>query len=159
MTRSSHEFSETGTPSKADSRLADESGRRLARFVTAKRKAPLRVRIGPDGEPGETISIPVPAIRLLSHILSEMAKGNAVTLVPVDAELTTQQAAGVLNVSRPFVIEQMEKGAIPYRRVGTHRRVLFRDLAAYKHAIDQNRMQALEQLSALDQELGLGYGK
>ena len=86
-----------------------------------------------------------------------MAKGNAVTLIPVHAELTTQQAAKILNVSRPFLIEQLEKNIIPYRKVGTHRRVMFKDLMEYKQTMDHNRLNALEKLSAIDQELGLGY--
>ena len=86
-----------------------------------------------------------------------MAKGNAVTLIPVHAELTTQQAAQTLNVSRPFLIEQLEKGVIPYRKVGTHRRVMFKDLMEYKQTMDHNRLYALGELSAIDQELGLGY--
>jgi excisionase family DNA binding protein len=86
-----------------------------------------------------------------------MAKGNAVTLIPVHAELTTQQAAKILNVSRPFLIEQLEKSVIPYRKVGTHRRVMFKDLMEYKQTMDHNRLNALEELSAIDQELGLGY--
>jgi len=86
-----------------------------------------------------------------------MAKGNAVTLIPVHAELTTQQAAQILNVSRPFLIEQLEKGVIPYRKVGTHRRVMFKDLMEYKQTMDHSRLNALEELSAIDQELGLGY--
>lgn len=151
------DFPETITPSEADSRLAEESSRRLARYVAARRKKPLRVRIEPDGEQEDAISIPVSAFRLLADILTEMGKGNAVTLIPVHAELTTQQAADLLNVSRPFVIQQMEEGAIPHRKVGTHRRVLFRDLVAYKRRMDQDRLKALEQLSTLDQELGLGY--
>ncbi len=117
----------------------------------------LRLRIEPENEPEESISIPVTAFRLLNSILTEMAKGNAVTLIPVHAELTTQQAAHILNVSRPFLIEQLEKGAIPYRKVGTHRRVMFKDLMKYKQTMDRNRLNALEELSAIDQELGLGY--
>ena len=79
------------------------------------------------------------------------------TLIPVHAELTTQQAADILNVSRPFLIEQLEKGVIPYRKVGTHRRVMFEDLMEYKQTMDHNRLKALEELSVIDQELGLGY--
>ena len=94
---------------------------------------------------------------MLNGILNEMAQGNAVTLIPMHAELTTQQAARILNVSRPFLIEQLEKGVIPYRMVGTHRRVMFKDLTEYKQTMDRNRLNALEELSAIDQELGLGY--
>ena len=86
-----------------------------------------------------------------------MAKGNAVTLIPIHSELTTQQAADILNVSRPFVIEQLEKGVIPYRKVGTHRRVVLEDLMAFKQTMDRNRLEALEELSSIDQELDLGY--
>ena len=86
-----------------------------------------------------------------------MAKGNAVTLIPVNAELTTQQGADPLNVSRPFLIEQLENGIIPYRKVGTHRRILFNDLLAYKQTMNHKRLDVLGALSAIDQELGLGY--
>lgn len=149
------EYPETVTPTEADSRLAKESSRRLARLL-GKRRQSLSVRIEQDDDQA-AISIPMSAFRLLAEILTEMAKGNAVTLIPVHAELTTQQAADLLNVSRPFVVEQMEQGAIPYRKVGTHRRVLFRDLMAFKRVTDQSRLKALDELSALDQKLGLGY--
>lgn len=145
------------TPTAADAQLARESGRRLTQFLAARPKKSLRVRIEPENEPEESISIPVSAFRLLNGILTEMAKGNSVTLIPVHAELTTQQAAQILNVSRPFLIEQLEKGVIPYRKVGTHRRILFKDLMEYRQTMDHNRLNALEELSALDQELGLGY--
>ena len=151
------EIQEAVPPTPEDALLALESSRRLTKFLAAKPKKLLRVRIGPENEPEESISIPVTAFRLLNSILTEMAKGNAVTLIPVHAELTTQQAAQILNVSRPFLIEQLEKGVIPYRKVGTHRRVMFKDLMEYKQTMDHNRLNALEELSAIDQELGLGY--
>ena len=105
----------------------------------------------PDG------TIPDSALALLSSILTEMAKGNAVTLVPVEAELTTQQAADILHVSRPYLIDLLEKGEIPHRLVGTHRRVAFKDLMEYKAMKRKKRLAVLEELSALDQELKLGY--
>lgn len=141
---------------EADTQLALESSRRLAKLLE-KPSGDLRMQVRSDDMPEETVRIPIPAVRLLNDILVEMAKGNAVTLIPLQAELTTQQAADLLNVSRPFLVEQLEKGAIPFRKVGTHSRVLFRDLMAYKQATDRNRLQALEELSALDQQLGLGY--
>ncbi len=144
-------------PTAADAQLALESSRRLTQFLAARPKKALRVRIEPENEPEESISIPITAFRLLNSILTEMAKGNAVTLIPVNSELTTQQAADILNVSRPFLIEQLEKGVIPYRKVGTHRRVMFKDLMEYKQTMDHNRLKALEELSVIDQGLGLGY--
>ena len=147
------EFPETVMPSEADSQLAVESSRRLSRLLGRQRKS-LKVRVEQDEN---AIAIPMSAFRLLADILMEMGKGNAVTLIPVNAELTTQQAADILKVSRPFLVEQLKKGTIPFRKVGTHHRVLFRDLMSYKQANDQNRLQALEQLSAIDQQHKLGY--
>jgi excisionase family DNA binding protein len=94
---------------------------------------------------------------LLVRLLSEMASGNAVTLIPVHAELTTQQAADLLGVSRPFVIKQIEEGKLPHRRIGTHRRVMFKDLMDFKRSLDVDRSKALDQLAAEAQKLRLGY--
>ena len=151
------DFQDAIPPSADDKHLAIESSRRLTRLLAAHQDSPLLVRIEPENETGESISIPASAFRLLNEILTEMAKGNAVTLIPVNAELTTQQAADLLNVSRPFLIEQLENGIIPYRKVGTHRRILFNDLLEYKQTMNHKRLDSLSELSAIDQELGLGY--
>jgi len=158
MSTETSELPETVTPTEADARLAAESSRRLAGLLD-KHLDDLRIRIQADDEVEAPIAIPISAFRLLTNMLSEMAKGNAVTLMPVQAELTTQQAADFLNVSRPFLIDRLENGEIPFHKVGTHRRVRFEDLQRYKRQIDAKRLQALEELSAVDQELGLGYQK
>ena len=149
----------TVSPSPADTKLAQESSRKLAKLLgTKKRKAELQLRIKSDDSPEETVAVPLAAFRLLNDILTEMAQGNAVTLLPVHEELTTQQAADLLNVSRPYLVDLVERGAIPHRKVGTHRRVLFHDLMAFKRRNEAARLKALEELSALDQELGgMGY--
>jgi excisionase family DNA binding protein len=150
------DFPEIVTPNEDDARLAHESSRRLAHLL-GKRRADFRLRIQADDGSEEAVAIPASALRLLTEILTEMAKGNAVTLIPIHAELTTQQAADILNVSRPFLIRLIEEGKIPFRKVGTHRRVRFHDLMEYKRNIDQDRLKVLEELSAQAQKLNLGY--
>jgi excisionase family DNA binding protein len=139
-------------PSEAEATLAKETSRTLAsRARTAK---PLRLRMLDD--PGKaTVEIPASAVRMLIHILEEMARGNAVTLIPVHAELTTQEAADMLNISRPSLIQLLDEGKIAFRRVGTHRRIRFESLMAYKRRADADRRAALAELTAYDQELGI----
>lgn len=149
--------SETVTPTPDDARLAKESSRRLAALLAADPQEPLCLRIKQDGLPEETVTIPASAFRLLNEVLAQMSQGNAVTLLPIHAELTTQQAADILKVSRPFIVEQLENGKIPYRKVGTHRRILCKDLMQYKERMDRNRLKVLDELAAQAQELGMGY--
>ena len=134
--------------------LARESSRRLARYL--KGGKPLRVTPG-RGKHAEEVVLPASAVRLLVRLLREMAAGNAVTLIPVHAELTTQQAADLLGVSRPFIVKQIKENKLPHRRIGTHRRVMFKDLMEFKRRIDSDRSRALEQLAAEAQNLNMGY--
>jgi excisionase family DNA binding protein len=146
---------QTVTPSDADSQLARQSSRKLATRKPGKR-ASVRIQVLDDHE-SEPVALPASVLRLLQQILMEMAEGNAVTLIPIHAELTTQQAADLLNVSRPFLIGLLESGQIPHRKVGRHRRVLFRDLTAYKQKNHAERLKALAELTAQAQELNMGY--
>ncbi len=139
-------------PSEAEAILAKETSRVLAaRVQTAD---PLQLRMLDDPTAG-TVKLPATAVRMLIQILEEMARGNAMTLIPVHAELTTQQAAGMLNISRPSLIQLLDEGKIEYRRVGTHRRVRFEALMAHKRRADAERRAVLAELAAYDRELGL----
>ena len=143
------------TPTEKDTALAKESSRKLAPLLGSKKEMTLQVL--KDGNPSEPVLVPMAAVRMLVHILTEMAQGNAVSLIPIHAELSTQEAADLLNVSRPFLVKLLDEGKIPSRKVGTHRRVLFSDLAAYKKQNDKERQQALEDLATDAQEANMGY--
>lgn len=138
------------TPTADDARIAKASSRRLAPFLDQN----LLVRL-PDTN--ETVELPATAVRLLVDVLSTMAEGNAVTLIPIHAELTTQQAADLLGVSRPFLVKQLDEGYIPFRKVGTHRRVQFRDLMTYKRQMYSARLDTLDELTAQAQKNDMGY--
>lgn len=146
----------TKIPSAAVSEEAREALRTLVRVIPEEGAA--QVRVHPAGEADEvTISLPREALELFVEVLGQMANGNAVTVVPVHAELTTHQAAEILNVSRPFLIGLLDAGKIPFRMVGTHRRIRFTDLMTYKQQDDARRDEALAELTRQVQDLGLGY--
>jgi excisionase family DNA binding protein len=144
----------TSLPSESDVELARTSGQRLAPFARLGR--PVKVRVKDAGEE-ESIELPAGAVRLLVEILEDMAAGHAVTIVPQRAELTTQKAADFLNVSRPFLVQLLEDKKLPYRKVGTHRRIRFEDVLSYKEAIDADRRKVLDELAAEAQDLNMGY--
>lgn len=142
-------------PSETEALVAKETSRRLTTLLSNPHE--YRVQVVEDDQASETLSVPASAMRLLAQILAEMAAGNAVTFIPIQAELTTQQAADLLNVSRPFLIQRLEKGEIPFHKVGSHRRVSLRDLMVYKQQIDAARRQTLEALTEQAQLLNMGY--
>lgn len=139
-------------PDAREADLARTSSRLLAACIGHGPTARLRVIDGAD-----EIEIPVSALRMLVDILANMAEGNAISIVPIHAELTTQQAADFLNVSRPYLVGLLDRGELAHHKVGTHRRVYFRDLLDYKQAFDRKALETLAELTAEAQELGLGY--
>jgi excisionase family DNA binding protein len=145
---------EVVTPSEAEAALAQESGKKLAAHLGRPEGVRLRMKAG---KKSEELVLPPSALRLLVGVLTELAQGNAVTLTPLRAELTTQQAADLLNVSRPHLVKLLDEGTVPNRKVGTHRRVLLKDLLAYKQEFLAKRNAALDELTALSQELDMGY--
>jgi excisionase family DNA binding protein len=116
--------------------------------------APVELRLA-DGTP---VALPAPALRLLVDILEEMGRGSAVTVIPVQRELTTQQAADLLQISRPSLIQLLEKKKLEYRRIGTHRRVALETVMTYKRQQEEARRRLLAELAAYDQELGSEAG-
>jgi excisionase family DNA binding protein len=145
---------EVVTPTEADSAIARISGEKLAAHLGDSRGLRLQVEAGGRSE---ELVLPPSALRLLVGVLAELGQGNAVTLTPIRAELTTQQAADLLNVSRPHLVKLLDEGAVPSRKVGTHRRVQLADLLAYKRDFQARRRAALDELAALSQDLDMGY--
>jgi len=141
-------------PTEEVSALAADASRRLFRVIGANPRETCVVRF--ETAPDEPVVLPAAAVRLLGALLTELAKGNAVTLMPHHAELTTQEAADLLNISRPFLVRLLEEGQLPHHKVGTHRRVRFADLMMYKRHRDAESEVALRELAALSQDMNLG---
>jgi excisionase family DNA binding protein len=110
-----------------------------------------------DAEQDQPLELPAGAVALLMDILEAMAAGQGVSLVPENAELTTVQAAAMLNVSRPYLIKLLHENAIPHRKVGKHRRIRMEDVMAYKARIDREREAVLDQLTLEAQQNDMGY--
>ena len=141
-------------PTAEEAALARSSSQLLSLHGHANRPLKLSVM---DGGQERPIELPPVVVLLLRNILEAIASGRGVTIIPDDAELTTVQAADVLNVSRPYLIKLLGEKAIPHRKVGKHRRIRVEDVMAYKAAIDREREDVLDQLTREAQEQGLGY--
>jgi excisionase family DNA binding protein len=143
---------ETFVPSENDTEKAKDFSRILAReFAPAT-----RVTIQREGD-GEAIEIPRPVFNVLMKVLAIMSEGKAFSLIPMDKELTTQQAADILNVSRPYLNKILDLGEISHRKVGRNRRIKFSDLLDYKERQEEKCKAALQDLADEAQELDLGY--
>lgn len=144
-------------PTDKEAQMAGEASRILAAYMSTRTEPNIGIELKDDHRKSDHLVLSSAVIRMVQRILTEMAQGNAITVMPINAELTTQEAADFLNVSRPFVVKQLESGAIPFRKVGTHRRISVKDLLSYKREIDKARHQTLDELTAEAQRLGLGY--
>jgi excisionase family DNA binding protein len=132
---------------------AQEASRAVSRLTG---RGAVRVEAVPVGksEPPQTFILPAPAVQLLTDILAHLGAGEVVQVILDNTEMTTQQAADFLNVSRPWLVKLVERNELPHRMVGTHRRILFSDLRAYKERMGKTRRKALDALVAEAQATG-----
>lgn len=140
-------------PNKIDVALAESTGKLLSAYMKSTKTPALQF----VDKKHEKIVLPKMALKLLVSILKEMGQGNAVSLIPIHQELTTQEAATLLNVSRPYLVNLLKEGKIPFRKVGTKRRILANDVIRFKKSINKKRYKALEELTKQAQELHMGY--
>ncbi len=144
-------------PSEHEIAQAREASRQLARLLPtddSTANTPM-LRLVTDDNQHEMIAIPPGALRLLVDMLTQLGQGRAVTMLPQNAELTTQEVADYLNVSRPYVVKLIEEEKLPARKVGTRRRVAFEDLLRFDEQQRARQRAALDELARIDAELGL----
>ena len=142
---------------KEDQRIAINSLEELqivSQRIRSSRKNDVKIEIQ---ETGEVITIPKKALSLLSVIVQNMAEGKTVSIVPSNSEVSTQQAADMLNVSRPHLVKLLEENKIPFKKVGSHRRILLIDIMEYKEQQAKDREAQLDFLAKQAQDLNLGY--
>lgn len=147
----------THRTSKKEQQIASKSVASLshtAAVISEQKPDTVKIKIR---ETGDFITVPKKAFDLLFTILNNMAAGKSFSIIPSDAEITTQQAADMLNVSRPHIVKLVEEGTIPYKMVGSHRRILIADLIEYDRKLKEQRDASLKILAEQTQELNLGY--
>ncbi|CAM5782313.1 helix-turn-helix domain-containing protein [Pigmentiphaga daeguensis] len=143
-------------PDEQEVQLAARGQRALASCLSGKRKT-RRVQLFDEADRAHEMELSISTLRLVEEILNGLAKGDAIRVVSVNAELTTQEAADLLNVSRPHLVKLLEDGELAFLRTGKHRRVRLADLLQFKDAREQASVQAMDELSRQAQELGMGY--
>lgn len=139
-------------PSKTDMELARIAQRCIMEALD--RSKAVKIKLESENGDMPPIELPQASLRLIGQLLGLMSEGRPFALMPEKQELTTVEAANFLNVSRPFVVKEIDAGRIPHRMVGSHRRILLTDLLEYAKQIQASREAALDELSQLSQELG-----
>jgi len=139
-------------PSKTEMELARVAQRCIMEALD--RSKAVKIKLESENGDMPPIELPPASLRLIGQLLGLMSEGRPITLMPEKQELTTVEAANFLNVSRPFVIKEIDAGRIPHRMVGSHRRILLTDLIAYANQMQASREAALDDLSQLSSDLG-----
>jgi len=139
-------------PGDVNAQVANRAARRIRDYLARHQddEIAINAEIGED----DALVVPRQAAVMLAHVLELLADGQGVQIMPNNVMLTTQQAADAINVSRPYLIELLERENIPYELVGTHRRIAFADLLEYKRRDDQRRRAAMDEVTAIGEELG-----
>lgn len=142
-------------PTEKEVALAKEGSRELSMVMnTPDETQEITICMGHSEK---RVHLPASAVQMLMDILVNISQGNAVQVVPVHAELTTQQAADILMVSRPYLVKLLDEKKIEHRKVGSHRRIRYNDLLKFKEQEERARKAVLDELAAEAQELDMGY--
>lgn len=145
-------------PKAHDIDLAMKATSEMRTFLSGDGKGDIQFSLKRKNKNGSVeFFLPPAIVELIFRTLHHIADGNAVTLVPIHAELTTQEAANLLNVSRPYLIQLLEEGKIPFNKVGRHRRILFADILKYQEESKRKSAKARDELIKEAQDLDLGY--
>lgn len=140
-------------PGQVDREVAGRAARRIRDYLASHTEGDLIEVLGEVGD-DDALVVPRPTVVMFAQILDALGRGVGVQIIPRDVELTTQQAADMLNVSRPYLIGLLDSEKIPYRRVGRHRRITFEALMDYRRHDDLQRREAADALAELSEELG-----
>jgi excisionase family DNA binding protein len=143
-------------PSAEEIALAKLGSQELSAVIESSGEAQLINVVDKEGNTHE-VTVPASALKMMIEVLTQLGEGNSVSITPVHAELTTQEGADMLNMSRPTFIKLLNAGDIPYTRTGNRRKVPFVSVMEYKQSLENQRLDALAQLSELDQDMNMGY--